>query len=129
MTRSMFPALADARASDTACFAQAALFRKYLSLDQFAQYMSDQVVRFLNALRVVAFDDQRQIAKRFHAAAVAAEQANHPDSLLPRLLASSNNVRRSSGSRDRQANIALGAQRLDLSRENVLESRIVSDAR
>src|SRR2546421_51159 len=71
-----------------------ALFRTYLSLDQFAQDMPDQVMRFLNALRVVAFDDQRQIAKRFHAAAVAAEQANHSDSLRPRLLASSNNVRR-----------------------------------
>src|SRR5712691_6507515 len=57
--------------------------------------MSDQVVRFLNALRVVAFDDQRKIAERFHAAAVAAEQANHADSLLPRLLASRNYVRRS----------------------------------
>ena len=91
----MFLALADARASDTAA-ARAALFRKYLGFDQFAQDMSDQAVRFLDALCVVAFDDQRQIAKRFHAAAVAAEQANHPDSLLPRLLASRNNVRRSS---------------------------------
>src|SRR5712691_2188998 len=120
-------ALADARASDTAA-ARSALFRKYLGFDQFAQDMSDQVVRFLDALCVVAFDDQRQIAKRFHAAAVAAEQANHPDSLLPRLLASSNNVRRSSRGRDRETNIALRAQRFDLSREDVLEARVVSDA-
>src|SRR5712691_9405812 len=121
-------ALADARASDTDCCAQAVLHRKYLRLDQFTQDVSDQVVRFLNALRVVAFDDQRKIAKRFHATAVAAEQANHPDSLRPRLLASSNNVRRSSRGRDRQTNIALRAQRFDLSREDVLEARVVSDA-
>src|SRR5260370_14171296 len=101
----MFLALADARASDTAA-ARAVLFRKYLGFDQFAQDMSDQVVRFLDALCVAAFDDQRQIAKRFHAAAIAAEQATHPDSLLPRLLASRNYVRSSSSLCARHTKIA-----------------------
>src|SRR5260370_37504426 len=90
--------------------------------------MPYQVGRFVNALRVIACDDQRQIEKRFPAPAVAAEQANHHDSLLPRLLASSNNVRRSSRGRDRQTNIAPRAQRLDLARENILEPGVVSDA-
>src|SRR6266567_197862 len=104
------------------------LLREHLRLNQLAQNMADQVVRFLNPLRIVARNDQRQIAKRRDATTAAAKQTNNFDSLLARFLARAHDIWRRSRSRNGETYIAFRSQCLDLSGENILKSSVVGNA-
>src|SRR2546421_5283586 len=85
-------------------------------------------MRLLNPLRIVARNNQRQIAERSYAATVAAQQTDSLYSLRSRLLARAHDIWRRSRSRNGETYIAFHSQRFDLSGENIFKSGVVSNA-
>ncbi|MDX6446205.1 MAG: hypothetical protein QOH71_3279 [Blastocatellia bacterium] len=90
--------------------------------------MTDQIVRLLNSLGIVASDYQGEVAQRGDRAPIAAQQTYDSYSLPARLLTSHHYIRRSSRGRDRQAYVTFRSQRLDLPGKDVFESAVVSNA-
>src|SRR5436305_10367649 len=70
-------------------------------LDEVAEDVADEVVRLLYALRVVALDDEREVAQLAHATAVATEQTDDLHIALARGLCGGDDVRRVARSRYR----------------------------
>src|SRR5882672_3584068 len=90
-------ALADARASNTRSRLLATLFRKQRTLNQLANDVADQIVRFLDSLGIIAWNNQRQITKRGHRSSVATQQSDDSYFLLAPLFAGDDYIRRISG--------------------------------
>src|SRR5258708_2010835 len=91
--------------------------------------MPDQIMRFLNSLGVIAWNNQRKVTKSGNAATVGAKQANNSYFLFTRLLTSERYIRRGPRGRNCQTNIALGSQSFKLPGKDILEPGVVGYAR
>jgi len=92
-----------------------------------APEMSHDEMHFLDTWRVLARDDEAEIAALRKAGALRARHAEHGEPSRARRLDRSQHVGRAAARRHRDEEIALFAKRLDLTRVHAAESGIVSD--
>jgi hypothetical protein len=110
---------------DSICAGAWLIARKKKLLDQLAEDVAEQIVRLLYALGVAAGHDERQVAERRNAPAVAPQQPDDPQALFARLLTGNHNILRRARSCDRHERIAAPAKRFDLPREYIRKPCVV----
>src|SRR5262245_544010 len=103
--------------------------RTQFIFNQLANNMARRDVDFLNARRLVARNDERQINKRRHFAAARPEQADCLDLHRARLFDGLDHVRRNAAGRDGEGYVALATEGLNLAGEDEVERAVIADRR
>src|SRR5436190_1605180 len=100
-----------------------------LAIDQIADDVSEQDMRFLDARRLLAWHAEKDFATIFHLPARLSGQPDSKQSLCPRHVDRFEHARRIPARRNRDRCVAGLAEGLDLAGENLVVSVIVSTGR